>query len=57
MSEPRFPAAAWASEIRHRPCGKAHAIEGGDKIPTNPTCWANRTYGPGSNGWTIFGKK
>lgn len=32
-------------------------IEGGDKTPTNPTCWANRTYGPGSNGWTIFGKK
>lgn len=32
-------------------------IEGGDKIPTNPTCWANRTYGPGTKGWTIFGKK
>lgn len=32
-------------------------IEGGDKTPTNPACWANRTYGPGTKGWTIFGKK
>jgi hypothetical protein len=30
-------------------------VEGGDKVPDNPTCNANRTYGPGSDGWTIFG--
>jgi hypothetical protein len=30
-------------------------VEGGDKIPDNPTCTANKTYGPGSTGWTIFG--
>jgi hypothetical protein len=30
-------------------------VEGGDKIPDNPTCVANKTYGPGDDGWTIFG--
>src|SRR5262249_32712990 len=30
-------------------------IEGGDKVPDNPTCFANKTYGPGDKGWTIFG--
>jgi len=30
-------------------------VEGGDKVPDNPTCFADKTYGPGSNGWTIFG--
>jgi hypothetical protein len=30
-------------------------IEGGDKLPDNPTCFANKTYGPGDKGWTIFG--
>jgi hypothetical protein len=30
-------------------------VEGGDKVPDNPTCNANRTYGPGTGGWTIFG--
>ena len=30
-------------------------VEGGDKVPDNPTCYANKTYGPGSTGWTIFG--
>ena len=32
-------------------------VEGGDKLPDNPTCNANKTYGPGSTGWTIFGKE
>jgi hypothetical protein len=30
-------------------------VEGGDKVPDDPTCFANKTYGPGSSGWTIFG--
>jgi hypothetical protein len=30
-------------------------VEGGEKIPDNPTCFANKTYGPGSNGWAITG--
>jgi len=30
-------------------------VEGGDKVPDNPTCFADKTYGPGSSGWTIFG--
>jgi hypothetical protein len=30
-------------------------VEGGDKVPDNPTCFANKTYGPGNTGWTIFG--
>ena len=32
-------------------------VEGGDKVPDDPECYANRTYGPGNLGWTIFGKK
>jgi len=31
-------------------------VEGGDKVPDDPKCYANRTYGPGESGWTIFGK-
>jgi hypothetical protein len=31
-------------------------VEGGDKVPDNPTCFANKVYGPGDTGWTIFGK-
>lgn len=31
-------------------------VEGGDKVPDDPQCYANRTYGPGESGWTIFGK-
>ena len=30
-------------------------VEGGDKVPDDPTCFANKTYGPGDKGWTIFG--
>jgi len=30
-------------------------VEGGDKIPDDPTCFANKTYGPGDKGFTIFG--
>jgi hypothetical protein len=30
-------------------------VEGGDKIPDDPTCVANRVYGPGDKGFTIFG--
>ena len=30
-------------------------VEGGDKVPDTPTCFANKTYGPGDSGWTIFG--
>jgi hypothetical protein len=30
-------------------------VEGGDKIPDNATCYANKVYGPGDKGWTIFG--
>lgn len=28
-------------------------VETGDLVPTNSTCNANRTYGPGSQGWII----
>lgn len=28
-------------------------VQTGDLIPTNPTCNADRTYGPGSEGWVI----
>jgi len=28
-------------------------VQTGDLVPTNPTCNANRTYGPGSEGWVI----
>jgi hypothetical protein len=28
-------------------------VESGDLAPTNPTCTANKTYGPGSQGWLI----
>jgi|SRR5215470_1164605 len=30
-------------------------VEGGDKVPDDPTCFANKTYGPGDKGFTIFG--
>ena len=30
-------------------------VEGGDKIPDDSTCFANKTYGPGDKGFTIFG--
>ena len=30
-------------------------VEGGDKVPENPTCHADKTYGAGKNNWTIFG--
>lgn len=30
-------------------------VEGGDKIPDDPTCFANKVYGPGTTGFTIFG--
>jgi hypothetical protein len=30
-------------------------VEGGDKVPDDPTCFANKTYGPGPTGFTIFG--
>jgi hypothetical protein len=30
-------------------------VEGGDKVPDNPTCYANKIYGPGDTGFTIFG--
>ena len=30
-------------------------VEGGDKVPTNGTCNANKTYGPGATGWSITG--
>ncbi|HKX28661.1 MAG TPA: hypothetical protein VJ302_13260 [Blastocatellia bacterium] len=28
-------------------------VESGELTPTNPTCNANKTYGPGSQGWLI----
>jgi len=28
-------------------------VESGDLAPTNPVCNANKTYGPGSQGWVI----
>jgi hypothetical protein len=31
-------------------------VEGGDKIPENLTCHANKTYGAGRNNWKISGK-
>lgn len=30
-------------------------VEGGDKVPDDPTCNANKVYGPGPTGFTIFG--